>query len=538
MDTSRTRRARQHPRFIQSRPRRPLYSSRLSLTPGARIGVYQIAARIGVGGMGEVYQATDTSLKRQVAIKVLPASVAGDADRLARFQREAEVLAALNHPNIAAIFGLEKTPDVTALVMELVEGEDLSHHVAQGAMPLDDAVPIAKQIAEALEAAHEQGIVHRDLKPANIKVRADGTVKVLDFGLAKALDPPAKAGARDLTQSPTVMSPAMTQAGMILGTAAYMSPEQARGKTVDKRADIWAFGVVLFEMLAGRRPFDGEDMADVLGAVVRLEPQWEALPADAPPLLRTLLQRCLVKDPRRRVADISTALFVLDQVAALASVPAANSASPEPNAQSPTSTGGWRQMWPWAVTMAAVAAAVTLWAPWRAEAPVDRPLVRLDVDLGADVAFLSANAPGNSLAISPDGTRLVYLSGTSPRLFTRRLDQSKATELPGTQGASRPFFSPDGQWVGFAVGDKVNKVSVEGGAVVPLGEVTSFGGASWAEDGSIIMSDGTEGKGLLHLPAAGGAPSIVAPRMARGSRWSFPRDRNPTCGSTTHSEMP
>jgi serine/threonine protein kinase len=239
----------------------------LALTPGTRIGVYEVTAQIGVGGMGEVYRATDSNLKRSVAIKVLPASVAADADRLARFQREAEVLASLNHPNIAAIYGLEKTPDFTALVMELVEGDDLSQRIAKGAIPLDEALPIARQIADALEAAHEQGIIHRDLKPANIKVRSDGTVKVLDFGLAKAMEP-AAGSSPSLSMSPTLTTPAMTQAGMILGTAAYMSPEQAKGRAVDKHSDMWAFGCVLYEMLTDKRAFEGDDVSDTLAAIL------------------------------------------------------------------------------------------------------------------------------------------------------------------------------------------------------------------------------------------------------------------------------
>ena len=289
----------------------------MSLTVGTRIGAYEVTAVLGKGGMGEVYRARDTRLKRDVALKILPESLATDPDRLARFQREAEVLASLNHPNIAAIYGLEETDGVKALVMELVEGEDLAQRIGRGAIPFDEALPIAKQIAEALEAAHEHGIIHRDLKPANIKVRPDGTVKVLDFGLAKALAP-AGVTAPNLSQSPTITSPAMmTGAGMILGTAAYMSPEQAKGREADKRSDIWAFGAVLYEMLTGRRAFDGEDMTDVLGAVVRLDPNWESLPSDVPPLVRTLLQSCLVKDPRRRMANISTALFVLEKAASL-----------------------------------------------------------------------------------------------------------------------------------------------------------------------------------------------------------------------------
>jgi serine/threonine protein kinase len=264
----------------------------VALAPGTRIGPYEIAAQLGVGGMGEVYRATDTNLKRQVAIKVLPEAVAADAERLARFQREAEVLGALNHPNIAHIHGLEKTNGTFALVMELVEGPTLADRIAQGAIPVEEALSIATQITEALEAAHEQGIIHRDLKPANIKVREDGTVKVLDFGLAKALDPAASS--LNASMSPTITTPAMTQAGMILGTAAYMSPEQARGKTVDARADIWAFGAVLFEMLTGQRAFPGEDVANTLGAVVKLDPTWDALGADVPARVRQVLRVCLL----------------------------------------------------------------------------------------------------------------------------------------------------------------------------------------------------------------------------------------------------
>src|SRR6267378_3471050 len=258
--------------------------------------------------MGEVYRVTDTNLKRSVAIKVLPASVAGDADRLARFQREAEVLAALNHPNVAAIYGLEKTPDFTALVMELVEGDDLSQRIARGAIPIDEALPIAKQIADALEAAHEQGIIHRDLKPANIKVRADGTVKVLDFGLAKTLETVSSAGAQDPSDGPTVTGSAMmTGRGEILGTPAYMAPEQAKGAVVDRRADIWAFGCLLFEMLAGERPFAGDDTTEIVAAILRDEPSWMALPLSTPSSLRKLLQRCLKKDPKQRLQAIGDA---------------------------------------------------------------------------------------------------------------------------------------------------------------------------------------------------------------------------------------
>ncbi len=285
----------------------------MPLTPGARLGVYEITAPLGAGGMGQVFRATDTRLKRQVAIKVLPPSLAADADRLARFQREAEVLASLNHPNIAGIYGLEESGGVTALVIELVDGDDLSQRIARGAMSLDDALPMARQIALALEAAHEQGIIHRDLKPANIKVRGDGAVKVLDFGLAKAVDPAASSS--DVANSPTLTAHA-TAFGMILGTAAYMAPEQAKGKPVDKRADIWAFGVVLFEMLTGRAAFAGDTVTDIIAAVVTREPDWTLLPAATPVAIRRLLTRCLEKDPKRRLRDIGDARFEIDETIA------------------------------------------------------------------------------------------------------------------------------------------------------------------------------------------------------------------------------
>jgi serine/threonine protein kinase len=282
----------------------------MALPSGTRLGPYEVTAQIGAGGMGEVYKATDTNLKRAVAIKVLPASVASDADRSAGFQREAEVLGALNHPNIAAIYGLERSAGITALVMELIEGPTLADRVAQGAIPIDEALPIARQIAEALDAAHEEGIVHRDLKPANVKVRLDGTVKVLDFGLAKAMEPAGVPAAGSL--APTMTTPVMTQAGMLLGTAAYMSPEQARGKPVDKRADIWAFGCVVYEMLTGRTAFAGETVSDVIASILQKEPDWSRLPASTPAPVQRLLRRCLQKEARHRLRDSADARLELD----------------------------------------------------------------------------------------------------------------------------------------------------------------------------------------------------------------------------------
>jgi TolB-like protein len=287
----------------------------MALSAGTRVGPYEILSALGAGGMGEVYRATDTKLKRQIAIKVLPAALTADHDRLARFQREAELLASLNHPNIAAIYGLEDAGNVRALVLELVEGPTLADRITRGPLPVAEALPIARQIADALESAHEQGIIHRDLKPANIKVRADGTAKVLDFGLAKALDPTASSEAGAMN-SPTLTSPALTAQGIVLGTAAYMSPEQARGTTVDRRADIWAFGAVLFEMLTGRRPFTGETMSDMVASVLRQDVDWTCLPAETPDAVRHLLRRCLDRDVKKRLQAIGEARVVLDEAIA------------------------------------------------------------------------------------------------------------------------------------------------------------------------------------------------------------------------------
>ena len=332
--------------------------------------------------MGEVYRATDTKLKRQVAIKILPPSLAADHDRLARFQREAELLASLNHPNIASIHGFEESAGVSALVMELVEGEDLSHRISHGPISIDEALPIAKQIADALEAAHEQGIIHRDLKPANIKVRSDGTVKVLDFGLAKAMDPTGVIA--DIATSPTITSPAMTQMGMILGTAAYMSPEQARGKPVDKRADIWAFGAVLYEMLTATRAFGNAEVSDTLAAILRADPDWSALPKTSPPALRKMLARCLEKDRRKRLADMADVRFEIDE----ALKEPATSEGVAPVVLVPPR---WQRALPWAVagTLAVGLAAVfVLWAPWRSASPP--PPLRVTAELGADVSLVIA----------------------------------------------------------------------------------------------------------------------------------------------------
>jgi serine/threonine-protein kinase len=469
----------------------------MALSAGDKLGPYEILQPIGAGGMGEVYKARDTRLKRDVAIKVLPAALAFDAERMARFEREARVLASLDHPNIGAIYGLEENNGTRALILALIEGPTLADRIAAGAIPIEEAVPIALQMAEALEYAHERGVIHRDLKPANVKITPEGAVKVLDFGLAKAL-----AGEPDapfaLANSPTI-SPTLTmretQMGVILGTAAYMAPEQAKGKPVDRRADIWEFGVVLFEMLTGEPLFTGDSAAEIMASAIKDEPKLDRLPRSTTPTVRRLIERCLIKDPRQRLRDIGEARIALQN------------AGREPEAAASAAPSG---KWPWiaAGAMAAIAA-VALWAPWRAQKPVDRPLMRLDVDLGADVSLQGVSPGGSSVVISPDGTRLAYISGAPNKLFIRRLDQPQGIAIPGTEGATKPFFSADGQWIGFDGGRKLEKVSVDGGTVVPFGDGGTFGGASWAADGNIYISFATT-KGVLRFPPGGGQPDTIA----------------------------
>ena len=452
--------------------------------------------------MGQVYRATDTRLKRQVAIKILAPSFALDADRLARFQREAEVLASLNHPHIAAIYGLEDAGGANALVMEFVEGEDLSARIARGPIPLDEALPIARQIAEALEAAHELGVIHRDLKPANVKVRPDGTVKVLDFGLAKAMEPPA-ASSPSVSRSPTLTTPAMTQVGTLLGTAAYMSPEQARGKPVDKRADIWAFGAVLFEMVTGQRAFPGDDVADVLASVLAREPDWTRLPAGLSPVLRSYLTRCLHKDVKQRVRDIGDVLLALDRAFEIAPAEVAQSAAAPPP--------WWRRALPAAIT-AAIAMLITALIAWSVWPSAERrAATRFDYVLpdGQQLAVTLPQRP--VMAISPDGRSFVYQ--TSEGLYLRSMATLDAQLIPGTtERLSTPFFSPDGRWVGYFVSigqsndRQLKKIAVGGGAPVTLCAVTVPFGASWAADNTIVF--GQRG-GIMRVSANGGTPELI-----------------------------
>jgi serine/threonine-protein kinase len=467
----------------------------MAIPSGTKLGSYEVRSAIGAGGMGEVYQAHDTKLERDVAIKVLPEAFAHDAERLSRFQREAKMLAALNHPNIAMIYGLEQSGGTSYLVMELVSGETLAERIKRdGAVPIEEALDITRQIAKALEAAHEKGIIHRDLKPANVKVTPEDNVKVLDFGLAKAFA--GDTSTEDMSNSPT-LSRAATLQGVILGTAAYMSPEQARGKAVDKRTDIWAFGCVLFELLTGKQAFHGEDITEILAAVVKSEPDWTALPANIPSTIRTLLSRCLRKDRRQRISDATDVRIEIEDAIAAPKDSGTTQATPASTSKLLLAVG--------AVAVAlAIIVVVMAWGWWRSTQPVVRALVRLDVDLGPDVSLGSPR--GTDIILSPDGTRMVYVS--QGRLVTQRLDQPNASELAGAQGGYAPFFSPDGQWVAFFSAGKLKKISVEGGSAVNLCDAPYGVGGSWGEDGNIIAGLGLV-NGLSRIPSAGGPPTPV-----------------------------
>jgi Tol biopolymer transport system component len=480
----------------------------VALAPGTRIGAYEIAAQIGAGGMGEVYRATDTNLARQVAIKILPDAMAADAERLARFDREARILAVLNHPNIAVIYGLERSHGQTALVMELIEGPTLADRLIEGPIPVHEALAVAKQIAEALEAAHEQGIIHRDLKPANIKLRPDGTVKVLDFGLAKASES-AVAATHGLSMSPTITTPAMTQAGLILGTAAYMSPEQAKGLAADHRSDVFSFGSVLYEMLTGRAPFQGETVPDVLASVLAREPDLGALPPNLNPRIPDLLRRCLEKSPKRRWQAVG------DLRAEIETAAAAPHWSPFVGTiVAPSRTMSQRAL-PFVITalLAALAAgALTAAAVWLYASQVQSPIVsRFTVTLPAGEQF---TAPAFSVvAISPDGTQMVYAA--NQRLYLRSMSQLTPRLIAGTEDKiafrGGPFFSPDGRFVAFWEGMDpatftLKKIDVNGGVAIRICQTpTSFGG-SWGADDTIVFA---QQKGVMRVSANGGQPELI-----------------------------
>jgi serine/threonine protein kinase len=452
--------------------------------------------------MGEVYRARDTKLNREVALKVLPDLFADDPDRLARFTREAQTLAALNHPNIAHIHGLEESSGVRALVMELVDGDDLSAIIARGPMALTDALPIAKQIADALEAAHEQGIIHRDLKPANIKVRADGTVKVLDFGLAKALTGGAEGsgGRGDSANSPTLTARA-TQMGMIIGTAAYMAPEQARGRAVDRRADIWAFGVVLYEMLTGRRAFEGDDISITLASVLKEDPKWAALPGDLPAPLHRLLRRCLDKDPKRRLSAIGDARLELDEQE--------QSAVATPSSAAVARPSMFSRIWPVLAGIVATLAIVAFAWPSTASAPTVGGLARLAIlpPPGADIYPDSA-----SVAISPDGTMVAFVVGSvtqaETELWVRSLDSTSARRLDDAAGALLPFWSPDSKRIGFFTSTKLKTIAAAGGRADTLCDAPGARGGTWNAAKVIVFAPDFSGP-LFKIPASGGTPEPV-----------------------------
>jgi len=462
---------------------------------GRTLGHYRIVAKVGEGGMGEVYRAHDERLDRDVAVKVLPEAVAEDAQRLARFEREAKLLASLSHQNIATLYGLEEHEGQRFLVMELAEGETLAERIKKGPVAVDDALELAKQIAEGLEAAHEVGIIHRDLKPANVMVSPEGKVKVLDFGLAKAWQP--EGSDIDVTHSPTLTAQ-MTAAGVLLGTAAYMSPEQARGKPVDKRTDIWAFGCVLFEMLTGCRAFAGESLSETSAAILKEEPDWSTLPSGTPAAVRTVLRRCLAKDRNRRLHDIADARIAIEDLAT-EDLPTAGAPARRP----------WRSALPWLVAaVAAVCAVVAVWTGRREVSSSRGGAVRLVVSVPHDHRLVIGSDA--ALALSPDGSQIVYSAssppGSRPRLWLRRLDEFDATPIPGTEGAVGPFFSPDGQWLGYFAQGALAKVFVNGGTpiqVCHVGQVVP--GATWGSDGTIIFTN-RPNFGLSRVSADGGTP--------------------------------
>ena len=471
------------------------------LSAGTRFGPYEIVNAIGAGGMGEVYRGRDSRLRRDVAIKVLPTLVAADHERLARFEREAQTLAALSHPHIATIFGLEEGPGgARGLIMEIVEGPTLSDRIAQGPMPWPEALTIARQIADALESAHEKSIVHRDLKPANVKLTPAGDVKVLDFGLAKAMDPTISGAG--VSNSPTLTARA-TQMGVILGTAAYMSPEQARGKVVDRRADIWAFGCVLFEMVTGRRVFEGDEVTDVLARLIEREPDWSALPANTAPEMRRLLARCLTKDPKARLRDIGEARVLIDETLAGAS-PTPASSGVRAAAPAPRPALGSRLV-PWGLAGVLGAVALVLFLRPAPAASTPGRTVRADIGLPADVEFFAGPT------LSGDGTKLAVIGVRQGirAVYLRSMDETDFKPLPGTEAASNASLSPDGTTVAFISTDTwLKRVTLASGIVEPVADGADiFSGAGWASDGSIVFS--RRGQLVVH-PAAGGANREIA----------------------------
>jgi eukaryotic-like serine/threonine-protein kinase len=472
---------------------------------GRQLSSYRVLSLLGVGGMGEVYEARDTKLGRNVAIKVLPAAFVNDPERLSRFQREARMLAALNHPNIATIHGFEQSDGVHYLVMELVTGQTLAERLQAGPLRVEDTLKIAGQIAEALEAAHEKGVIHRDLKPANVKVAQEGRVKVLDFGLAKAF---AAESATDLSQAPT-----LSEEGRILGTPAYMSPEQARGKPVDKRTDIWAFGCMLYQLLTGQRAFRGETVQDTIAAVLQREPDWGALPETTPLSIGALLRRCLQKDLNRRARDAGDIRIELEEALA-----APTTGEPTTAAKGIRALGRRALVLSLcALLLGAAIATVAVRNLKPSPPPPPRPVSRFAVTLppGQQLAGLDG---GNAVALSPDGTHLAYVArqGGTQQLYLRAMNSLEAKPVSGTEGAFEPFFSPDGQWLGFFAGRNLKKVSVSGGAALTLGASRFPLGASWGSQGMIAFTPGFDpGGSVVQISDAGGMPQPLT-RLEKG----------------------
>jgi len=478
----------------------------VAFEPGTLLGAYEILTLIGSGGMGDVYRAKDTKLGREVALKILPATFTNDPDRIARFRREAQVLASLNHPHIAQIHGLDEAAGAQFLVLELVDGESLDKRIARGPIPLDEALRIAKQIAEALEAAHEKGIIHRDLKPANVALTHEDEVKVLDFGLAKATEA-ATGTSLDVTNSPTITTPVMmTGIGVILGTAAYMSPEQAKGRPADKRSDVWAFGCVLYEMLAGKRPFDGEDVSDTLAAVLRGEPNWNALTANVPQYVRLLLRKCLEKDRTRRIADISTVNFVIAE--SIDGAPFAGALDQRSPGQVPHSRiGRWLPATIATITLGVVVATLALALRPSSGA---RGVTRLTFPLPDGQQY--TNAGRKLMAVSGDGTKMAYVA--NGRLFLKAADRAESVALTvnaepeGAEGVTTPVFSQDGRWIAFwsGAGSTIRKVASTGGTPVTLCAAQNPFGMSWDGD-SILFAEGP--RGIMRVSASGGGPELL-----------------------------
>jgi len=469
----------------------------MTLPAGTRFGPYEVTGPIGAGGMGEVYRARDTKLGREVALKVLPGLFAKDPERLARFEREAQLLASLNHPNIAHIHGVEESAGTSALVLELVEGPTLADRIARGALPLAEAIAIGRQIADALEAAHESNVIHRDLKPANIKVREDGTVKVLDFGLAKAMSPDAASGTAGAMNSPT-MSTRATEMGLILGTAAYMSPEQAKGKTADRRADVWAFGVVLFEMLTGRQAFTGETPSEVMASVMKEEPNWVIVPATLPAPIRRLLRRCLEKDPKKRLSSMSDVRLELTETdTEVSSISSASAPSPARRSMLPVAVAA-------IVGIALTTAAFLFIVPALRTQP-QREAARVSI-IGPEGVTLYFE--GSDSAISPDGRHVVFTivdANGSFKLWLRSLASLQATPIAGTETGHLPFWSPDSQQIAFFTTDKLKKVPVAGGTIQTLCDARDGRGGTWGTQNTIVFAPSSSG-GLQSVSANGGDP--------------------------------